>query len=257
MNFKSQRTRLFALLLPVLGWLATPAAFATAEDVEAEIQHYIDVFRHGGFDARHEAMGELKWSGISDPRVYDIIEAALLKNFTDTRPRHVDENAWYAKTLAISGLEKYRATLQKIHDETNSSKLKKHVAWALARINDYARWNPVIARGLAEAPPGGLAAARVRNLLNSDIPELIRAGGKRVYFAHNADDALLELTKDTLLKHYRSVGTDRVDVDALAWLCKALAKSGQPQYKSVLEEVAENTTSKKLAKYAKKYARKL
>lgn len=45
---------------------------------------------------------------------------------------------------------------------------------------------------------------------------------------------------------------DKLHVDAMAWLCKALSASGMQQYAKTLQEVAENTTNKKLQKHALK-----
>lgn len=50
-----------------------------------------------------------------------------------------------------------------------------------------------------------------------------------------------------MLKDYKNS-----DLDALAWLCKALSMSGNSSYKAALEEAATNSGNKKLTKYAKR-----
>ena len=43
---------------------------------------------------------------------------------------------------------------------------------------------------------------------------------------------------------------DPYTIDAVSWLCKALAKSNNPRYKSLLGKIASGAASKKLKKYA-------
>ncbi|MBE9504603.1 MAG: hypothetical protein IME96_10550 [Proteobacteria bacterium] len=48
---------------------------------------------------------------------------------------------------------------------------------------------------------------------------------------------------------------DKLHIDEMAWLCKALASSGLSEYKGTLEEVAYTTASPKLKQYAKQSIR--
>ena len=41
-------------------------------------------------------------------------------------------------------------------------------------------------------------------------------------------------------------------IDAMAWLCNALGRSGQVQYKETLREVSKNAGHRKIRSYAKK-----
>jgi hypothetical protein len=59
-------------------------------------------------------------------------------------------------------------------------------------------------------------------------------------------DKVAKLLKEGYMDAYESN-----HVDEMSWLCKALASSGDPQYKALLTEVAENATDSKLQYYAR------
>ena len=63
------------------------------------------------------------------------------------------------------------------------------------------------------------------------------------------DQRLYAAVNKVLLDTYSKADSGD-DVDALAWLCKALATSGNPEYKATLENIVQNADSRKLRKYA-------
>ncbi|MCF6209258.1 MAG: hypothetical protein L3J88_03685 [Gammaproteobacteria bacterium] len=101
-------------------------AFGGNPALENEIKHYIAVFESKNPQVQHETIGELSWKGISDPRIYDLMEAQLLHGYTERGHAIVEQMSWLAKGLALSGLDKYRQTLEKVAAEAPSQKLKKH-----------------------------------------------------------------------------------------------------------------------------------
>lgn len=231
-------------------------AHSTQEDLDAEIANYVDIFANQGQAQQRKAIETLSWSGHSEPELFDVIEAGLLDGYMTEDKYEAERMSWLAKALALSGNPKYRETLQKVYDTAPSKKLRRHTETALERLTIYEAWNPVIAQGLAEAPAGKLEETRIENMLASGVPELVRLGAKRIYNGHSSDSELLELAKERLLADYPTAQS-KVEVDAVAWLCKALAQSGQSIYRPVLEEVANKAPNAKVAKYANKYAQTL
>ncbi len=55
----------------------------------------------------------------------------------------------------------------------------------------------------------------------------------------------------SLLSEGYATKTDADHIDEMAWLCKALAASGDSQYRPLFEEISANTSSSKLERYAK------
>ena len=65
------------------------------------------------------------------------------------------------------------------------------------------------------------------------------------------DPTLYEVIEEELLAGYQQNTNVRKQVDAIAWLCKALGRSGDPKYKDTLKKVMETARSRHVAKYAR------
>jgi TolB-like protein len=101
--------------------------------------------------------------------------------------------------------------------------------------------------------------ARYINMLRSGDVTKKRAAARIIYKdkLYSRHPELLEVVSEELLKGYNINVRDKNHVDAMAWLCNVLGASRQTGYKATLEEVARETRSRKLKKYAKKNLRGL
>lgn len=79
-----------------------------------------------------------------------------------------------------------------------------------------------------------------------------RWAAKKLYKTHPYSPELLKEVNWVLLQGYNSRLQDKHYADAMAWLCKLLANSKDPQYKPTLQEVINNTESPKIKKHAQK-----
>ena len=229
---------------------------ADQADLDAEIERYAKVFSGKSYSAKKQALDALAWAGISDPRVYDPIEAELLAGYrtTDADKANIEELSWLAKGgLGVSGNTKYIATLEKVQTSTPSKKLAKHVTTGLERIPKYAIWNPIISANLEQAPSGRLGQSRTINLLASDIPELFRAGAKITRQYYSSDEEVLAAVNASLLANYKRNLSNKAQVDGVSHLIRTLGEAGNTSYRPTLDKVARSD-NKKIAKYAKKYA---
>lgn len=242
----------FLALIISIFLLSFPSANASQADLDTELQNYIQLFSSGNFAKQRKAIESLGWAGISDPALFDVIESQLLNLYLADDKMSEEYAAWYAKTLALSGNQKYISTLEKVID-TGPRKVTKHAKTALERFSQYQTWNPIISAGLESAPDGKLEEFRVSNMLVSGHPLLAIIGAKRVYYAHSDDDSLVKLTSEVLQRDYQSASTDD-EVDKVAWLIKVLAQSGDSAYKPLLDKIASDANKRKIAKYAKKYS---
>jgi hypothetical protein len=50
---------------------------------------------------------------------------------------------------------------------------------------------------------------------------------------------------------------DIIEVDTVAWLCRALGDSGNPRYRNVLERIERKAVAAKIQRYARQAAWKL
>ena len=226
--------------------------------LEKEIDRYIKVFSVGSIENRRAAIDDLAWSGITDQRLYDVIEQKLLDSYQDTKG-NIDAAAWLAKTLAYSGEEKYRATLEMIVDTAKSTKIRKHTKIALETLPLYTQWNQSISKGTDDASTAReLDSLRLSNMLQSSTPELIRYAAKRLYRHDRVEQKLFDEAEKSLLKYYNAPeADDGVWADALAWLCKALGNSRNSSYKETLQTVIENSGRGKVKSHAQKALKEL
>lgn len=218
-----------------------------------ESKPYIDYFKKASRANIKQIVDDLYWSGITDTRLYDMIQAELKAKYMNDSKVSLEVNSWLVKALAISGNKKYLKTMEQISESDAHKKLKKHTAKAIEMLHDYARWLPVMNKGISSVPVKQRDQARVKNMLKSSDGEMIRIGAKRVYHNYTSNTALLKQVERSLLANH-SKSDERVHVDAMAWLIKTLAESMDSKYKSSLEKVAGEADNKKVRKYAEKYA---
>ena len=111
--------------------------------------------------------------------------------------------------------------------------------------------------GRDTAPVAGISIQQIVTLLRSPVPMQKTQGARLVvrYYPENAE--LLAVVEDELLKGYKAETQDKRHVEAMGWMCNALGRSGQSQYKDTLKEVAQNAKNRRIRGYAKKNAKRI
>lgn len=255
------RTHRFVLLPALLGLLALAVLPGMARAGQADLDREVDQLI-ADYRARSEGINliarRIKWSGITDPRLFDPIEADVLAGYATARTGdEVQYQSWLVQLLAFSGQEKYRATLQQVLAGTPNSKLKRHTESSLRVLPDYARWNPVIAAGTAEVPADAIRRKRVTNMLTAADHSLARAGASFVYDEYARDTAMTDLVRDQLVARSAAAQTDTEAAEAVAWLCKVLGASGNAAYAPVLAEVKQTARQPAVVRWSTKALRQL
>lgn len=74
-----------------------------------------------------------------------------------------------------------------------------------------------------------------RQMVNGG-PTSIRQAAESIFHTHYADPEVLDVAAETLLRNYANASN--ADLDAMAWLCKALGASGNGRYKAAVQMVA-------------------
>lgn len=77
----------------------------------------------------------------------------------------------------------------------------------------------------------------------------IKQAAQSIYNTGERDTEVIDVAAEVLLQRYATATNS--DIDGLAWLCRAIGNSRNGRYFSVLSEVEESNTHKKLRKYAK------
>ena len=92
-------------------------------------------------------------------------------------------------------------------------------------------------------------------LMASDLKSK-RTAAKLITRNPGKDPILYESVNKELLKGYQSAN-DKLEIDTMAWLCKALASSKNIKYQETLRTVSKSSKNRKLRKYAQKSLRLL
>lgn len=223
------------------------------EERSAEVDKYIDMLKSQSIPQRIEAAKRITGSGLTDPKLFNVIKEELLKRLesSTSNDQVIDEMSWFCKALASSGLEEYKETLKKVADHTENKKLKRYALQSLDLVDEYAKKNKIMSETkYAEA---GLSPEVVRyiNMLKSDDISLKKDAAKRITRSGLREEKLFEVVNEELLKMSPN-STDNNYVDTTAWLCKALAASGMPKYKETLKKITETTSNGNLKKHCQK-----
>jgi hypothetical protein len=81
----------------------------------------------------------------------------------------------------------------------------------------------------------------------------IRTAAKYLYRRRHESPAVVDHAAEVLKNNYNNHYKDPVQVDAMAWICKALWVSRDARYIPLLHEVGQEAKSRKVRKYAIKY----
>src|SRR6266850_6505698 len=223
--------------------------FAAAASLEDDTQRYIQIFS-GEKKLHSDAADTFSWMGLSDTRLFDIVEKRLLEDANASRDNRNERNrvARYIRSLGFSGQTKYEPTIKKFLGDAGYDRFARV---ALQDLPDYNKWNPIISNRSSFDPKFSDNVNRVANMLRSDDLLLLRVSAKRVYF-ESKEDVLLELLAQQLRANYaRRDLNDRERADSVAWLAKALGSSRNDKYTPLLQEVAEKADARAVRGHAK------
>jgi hypothetical protein len=230
----------------------TPAEINASADRSKEVERYVEIFSSGTLSRQITAAKEITRSGLSDPKLFDLLNEKLLDNYLQVSgPDHLDYLAWLCKALASSGLQQYKPTLEKVAETTTEPKLERYVRQSLDLFEQYAEINKIISDEGNASPDRDPEVVKIINMLKSDMMKLKRDAAKMVVRRDFPDPVIYEIINDELRAGYSSI-TDSIAIDTMAWLCKALANSGNPLHKETLKEIAASSNNLKLAMNADK-----
>ncbi len=244
---------LFSVILMIIFTNNISALANSERTVEAD--KYIKMIESTSLKTRIDAAKLITRSGLTDPRLFSIINENLLSSYnTNSLDRdHIDEMSWMCKALASSGSEDYSSTLEKIIQTATSQKLKKYAKQSLALLSEYAQRNKLLNDTTNIDPNLSSEVNKYINMLKSNSITLKRDAAKSIYRGKFSEKPLFDALSDQLLKEYQTASLkDRNQLDALAWMCKALGSSGMVEYKSTLNQIIENSSNIKLVSNAKK-----
>jgi len=249
--------RCLALLtMATLAFLCLQPAFAMEKNIEDQ---YLKALRTANPAARIVVAKKITHSYIENKEIFAEIEKQLLAGYQKCDdPVFLDLMSWYCKDLASSGDDKYRPTLQKVARETPCPKLQGYARKSLETFLFNRERNQHLADAKKLEKKGiDPNSARIAALLKSGDLKLQRDGAKMLIRSIHADLRLYDLVEDILEKYIASpafkstTGGSELEVDTMAWMCRALPASANTKYHDTLEKIARESQSVKLQKYAR------
>jgi len=82
-----------------------------------------------------------------------------------------------------------------------------------------------------------------------------RLAARAIFHERIQDTLLLERMAALVEAQYLNPAMEGEAEDTLAWFCKALGENAQVRYQTLLQKVAAQSPSAKVAKYARKYSK--
>lgn len=246
-SIKSGKVATLVLLVGVFGVSLALPGVAVARSLEEDVQLYIGYF-NGDIRLHSEPADTLSYMGLSDTRLFDIIEKRAVEDSRTSRNDRVERNrvARYIRGLGFSGQPKYLATIERFLGDPEYARFAKV---ALEDQPLYQKWNPIISNRATFDARYSDDANRVMNMLRADDLLLNRLGAKRVYFGIR-DEAVTDILAKQLRANY-SVDKQQYR-DSLTWMVKALGYTRNEKYRPLIEEIAMSAPDKRVREHATK-----
>ena len=225
------------------------------DTVDQQIDHYLGILAGDNHNAKVEMLKRLKWTAITDPRLYDEIEKAPASQGFEKKldKLTIADLAYKIRALGYSGNPKYQPTLNSISKDAPIKKLRKHATKALVDLKRFEQWNRQIAQAEIGQQGKSVEITTYLKMLNVEDTLVQRFAAKAIVDGALRDPDLLNEVAAKLQGLYTAPGLDKRVQDTAAWFIRALGDSGD--YRDLLTEVNQNTPYKKLKKYSIKYIR--
>ncbi len=200
---------------------------------------------------RVNAAKKITRSGITDQQLYEKVAEIIQAGYQLPYEKdHADELAWMCKALAASGDEKYRSLLNEVATNASSVKVKRYAEQSSELIEQYAQRSLILNETDSWDEELTAEENRLLNMLKSDDVGLRRDAAKTVVRRVQVNPKVMAEVAATLERMSAEIQEDNLYIDTMAWLCKALAASGESSYLPQLETLKATSSNSKLRKYA-------
>lgn len=133
------------------------------------------------------------------------------------------------------------------HIEVSARGYRTEMQWVTIGDREEKHMDVTLHRGHAVA---GSPVDKYITMLKSNNGPRMRKAAKILIRKYPDNPRVLNAAEHVLLAGYASHSGNRVYVDAMAYLCKMLGRSGKKRFKPTLEKVAREATDRKLKRYA-------
>jgi hypothetical protein len=218
---------------------------------DKDLEKFAREFSNPDLKALDETLVQFSWAGLTDPRIYDPLIQKILNE-----PKLSSSIAGkYFKAISMSGNPDVYAKLEQLsQDKKIKSGIRSNARSALKNSRKYTEIAQTIGVGLQDAKTNDeLWAIRHKNGLAVTDTARLRLAARDLYL-HGYEKESLDVAAQTIRDNADKKLKDREQIDAMAFLCKALGTSGKREYKETLILVANTAKTKKLKEYAERSA---
>lgn len=238
--------------------LALASAGYAQTDRTQEVETLLNVLDSGSSTQRVKTAKVITQAGIEDQALYEKVAALLRDGYAKSSDSdHVDEMSWLCKALSASGDPRYEVLLNEIAEQAPSSKLRHYAKQSIGMIEEYAERIQILKSTETWHADLSIEENRLLNMLNSDKLQLKRDAAKSIVRSNNFHNKVYEVVASQLLEMADDTSWNTDKVDTMAWLCKALAASGNSKYKATLRQVESKADNPKLKMYASRALKQL
>ncbi len=227
--------------------LSLSVSGVAAASLEEDVQNYVKIFS-GDKSGHVGASQSFQWMGISDARVFDLVEQRLKADADAVRNDRVEKDraAWYLRALGWSGDAKYIPTITSFQGDRT---YERYARGALEEMPRYQKWNPVISNRATFDAKYSDDVNRMMNMLASDDLQLKGLAARRIYQGSHREEPLLDRLAQEAKANYTKGGDERTS-DAIAWMLRSLGSSRNPKYVALLEEAVKDASDPKIRRGA-------
>lgn len=260
----------------ILAVLATLVFFLSHSSFadETSAQKHIASFLHGNAALKKHVAHILLDEKSDDFTVLDVVAETMLRDYQTTDDFIADYVGWGLMALSASRKSRYRNVLREMEDTAQHKKVSSYAGRALKRlykrrIDQYIKgsvsleelkpqYKPVENTLFSSANIQTQDAPSIRNYISSLVhgnTALITYTARALYRNPGSDTLLLDVLAEIILRDHQAPNDKTIN--SIAWACKALGASQKSRYRSILQDVKNQASSKQIAKHAKKALRRL
>lgn len=237
------------LLVAVMTFCQSALAFNSNDE---QIDHVLTIVESASQTEKLRVLERLQWSTLSDPRLFDTFEQALLKHYKNGNlDRDLEKSLLYqTRALGYSGNPKYKAVLKTLSNQNDNRRIRNTANRALKDFPYFNKVQELLANTPAEELNLPSEAINYLRLLKTENSYAQRLAARAMFHENRKEPELIEHIVANLKKDYMTPSLDNLKQDTLAWYCKVLKNVGG--YNDLLLEVAENSPHRKIQKHAAK-----
>ena len=185
---------------------------------------------------------------LKDQALHEKVAEILSNGYQqEMNAEHLEEMSWMCKALAVSEDLQYIQLLKNVALESPSEELRNNAMESAGLI-----YNAQKSIQLNTQESFSKKQNQLIDMLKSGNLNVRRNAAKSITLTAGDYEPVYIVVEETLLAMVDNFRNRSLNIDTMAWLCKALASSGDSRYVEVLKDVRSRTSNLKLHSHINK-----